>query len=291
MKPAAFTYHRPASLDQALALLSDLAPEAKPLAGGQSLVPMLNMRLAAPAHLVDLNDLTELGRIRDLGDSVEVGALARHQSLADSPLLRQCCPLLAQCAQSIGHHAIRQRGTLGGSLSHADPAAQLALAAITLGADITLARRGARRVLPARDFLLAAMTTALGPDEMLLSMRVPKGLPREAAALQLFSRRHGDFAIVSVATTVALDGGRVARLRLGVGGVSPVPQHMDALCEAQQGQTPDATWMAAVADEVARAVRPEDDARIPSDYRRELAQALVKQALGAALQQLEATSP
>ena len=124
MKPAAFTYHRPATLDEALALLSDLAPEAKPLAGGQSLGPMLNMRLANPAHLVDLNDLTELGRIRDLGDAIEVGALARHHQLADSALLSQHCPLLVQCAQSIGHYAIRQRGTLGGSLAATAQAAK-----------------------------------------------------------------------------------------------------------------------------------------------------------------------
>jgi len=287
LKPAAFTYHRPASLDEALALLSDLAPEAKPLAGGQSLGPMLNMRLASPAHLVDLNDLTELGRIRDLGDAIEVGALARHHQLADSALLRQHCPLVAQCAQTIGHYAIRQRGTLGGSLSHADPAAQLALAAITLDATFTLVRRGARRELAAHDFLLAAMTTALSPEEMLLSVRFPKFTVREASALRLFSRRHGDFAIVSVATSVVLDGDRVARLRLGVGGVAPVPQRLDAITRPFEQQPANAAWVAATADAVSQAVQPEDDARVPADYRRELTHTLVTRALADTLEQLE----
>ena len=291
MKPAAFTYHRPATLDEALALMSDLAPEAKPLAGGQSLGPMLNMRLANPAHLVDLNDLTELGRIRDLGDAIEVGALARHHQLADSALLSEHCPLLVQCAQSIGHYAIRQRGTLGGSLAHADPAAQLALAAITLGATLTLVRRGGHRELAALDFLQAAMTTALLPDELLLSVRFPKFAAREASALRLFSRRHGDFGIVSVATCVALDGDRVSRLRLGVGGVAPVPQRQDSITRPFEQQRANAAWVTAVADAVAQAVQPEDDARIPAEYRRELAHTMVVRALDSALQQLKKTRP
>lgn len=287
MKPAAFVYHRPASLDEALALLGDLAPEAKLLAGGQSLGPMLNMRLASPAHLVDLNDLSELGRIRELGDVVEVGALARHHQLADSALLRRHCPLVVQCAQSIGHHAIRQRGTLGGSLAHADPAAQLALAAITLDATFTLVRRGARRELAARDFLQGVMTTALSSDEMLLSVRFPKFAVREASTLRLFSRRHGDFAVVSVATCVALDGDRVARLRLGVGGIPPVPQRLDAVTQAFVGQHPDAAWVAAVADAASQAVQPEDDHRVSAEYRRELTHTLAMRALGDTLEQLE----
>lgn len=287
MKPAAFTYHRPASLDEALDLLSDLAPEAKPLAGGQSLAPMMNMRLANPQHLVDINDLTEFARIRDMGDAIEIGALARHHVLAESELLRTHCPLLALTAQTIGHYAIRQRGTLGGSLAHADPAAQLALAAITLDAQLTLVRRGARREVAARDFLLAAMTTALQPQELLLSVRFPKFVAHEASAFRMFNRRHGDFAMVAVAATVALDGDHVSRLRLGVGGVAPVPLRLDAVTRGFEQQRADADWVAAVADAVARTVQPEEDDRVSAIYRRELTHTLVTRALSRVLDKLE----
>lgn len=287
MKPAAFTYHRPASLDEALALLADLGPEAKALAGGQSLAPMLNMRLASPAHLVDLNDLTEFARIRDDGAGLEVGALVRHHQLATSAQVRSRCPLLALSAQTIGHYAIRQRGTLGGSLAHADPAAQLVLAAITLDARITLVRRGGRRVLAARDFFLSAMTTALAPDELLLSVHFPCAARNEAAALRLFNRRHGDFALVSVATTVALEGGQVSRLRLGLGGVAPVPLRLDELTQAFERQRPDAAWVQALAEAAAAAVLPEDDPRVPAAYRRELTRTLTERAVSRALEKME----
>lgn len=286
MKPAAFTYHRPSSLDEALALLADLGPEAKPLAGGQSLAPMLNMRLASPTHLVDLNDLSEFGRIRDDGDGLEVGALVRHHQLATSAQAWARCPLLPLAAQTIGHYAIRQRGTLGGSLVHADPAAQLVLAAITLDARITLVRRGGRRVLAARDFFQSAMTTALAPDELLLSVHFPAAR-HEAAALRLFNRRHGDFALVSVATTVALEGDQVSRLRLGVGGVAPVPLRLDELTSAFEQQRPDAAWVQALAEAAAAAVQPEDDPRVPAAYRRELTRTLTERALARALEKLE----
>ncbi len=286
MKPAAFTYHRPSSLDEALALLADLGPAAKPLAGGQSLAPMLNMRLASPAHLVDLNDLSEFGRIRDDGDGLDVGALVRHHQLATSAQAWARCPLLPLAAQTIGHYAIRQRGTLGGSLVHADPAAQLVLAAITLDARITLVRRGGRRVLAARDFFQSAMTTALAPDELLLSVHFPAAR-HEAAALRLFNRRHGDFALVSVATTVALEGDQVSRLRLGVGGVAPVPLRLDELTSAFERQRPDAAWVQALAEAAAAAVRPEDDPRVPAAYRRELTRTLTARALARALEKLE----
>lgn len=287
MKPAAFTYHRPASLEEALALLAQFGPLAKPLAGGQSLAPMLNMRLAAPAHLVDLNDLSEHGRIRDDGDAVDVGFLARHHQLAESPLLARHCPLLPQAARTIGHYAIRQRGTLGGSLSHADPAAQLALVAVTLDARLTLASARGRREVAARDFFLGAMTTALAPDELLLSARFPKFAPGESSAWRMFSRRHGDYALVAVAATVSVQAGRVARVRLGLGGVAPTPQRLDDVVQGFEGRVPDADWQAGLADAVGRAVAPEDDVRVPADYRRELARSLTARALARALERMQ----
>ena len=287
MKPAPFTYHRPATLAEALDLLADLAPDAKLLAGGQSLGPMLNMRLASPAHLVDINDLSEFSRIRQAGDWLEVGALARHHELADSELLQNHCPLLAQAAQTIGHYAIRQRGTLGGSLANADPVAQLALVAVTLDARLKLVRRGAEREVSARDFLRSAMTTSLAPQELLLSVRFPRSTGREASALRIFNRRHGDYAIVAAAVNLRLQDGQVSQLRLGVSGVAPVPLRLDEVSQRFEHQRPDARWREAVALACAQAVEPEEDERIPSVYRRELTQTLVARALGRALEKLE----
>lgn len=271
-------------------MLEELGPQARLLAGGQSLGPMLNLRLARPEHVIDLNDLTEFAYVREAGDAVEVGGLTRHYQLAASDTLRAVCPLLPLAAQTIGHYAIRQRGTLGGSLANADPVAQLALAAVTLDAQITLVRRGGRREVAARDFFLAAMTTALAPNELLLSVRFPKSTAGEVSVYRMFNRRHGDFAVVSVATTLTLAQGQVDRLRLALCGVAPIPVRLDAVARQFEGQRADAHWAQAVADAVAHAVQPEEDERIPASYRRELAHSLTRRALVRALEKLEAVS-
>jgi carbon-monoxide dehydrogenase medium subunit len=284
MKPCAFNYHRPASLDAALALLAEHGDDAKAIAGGQSLAPMMNLRLAQPAELVDLGDLQGMDQLREADGWIEIGALLRHQQLADSELLRRRCPLLAEAAQGIGHYAIRQRGTLGGSLAHADPAAQLPLVAVALGAQLELASRRGRRVVPASEFFVSVMTTALEPDELLVAARFPALAPGEGTAFRVFSRRHGDFAIVSVAASVQVNGGRVARLRLAIGGVEAVAVHLDELAAQQSGRNADAGWIDDVAAKAAGAVQPEDNERIPALYRRELTETLVARALTAALQ-------
>ncbi|MEJ8838139.1 FAD binding domain-containing protein [Ramlibacter sp. AN1133] len=284
MKPAAFSYHRPSSVDEALELLARFGAEAKIIAGGQSLVPMMNMRLASPAHLVDLNDLSELAQLRVCADRLEVGALARHHTLAESPLAAEHCPLLGQAARTIGHGAIRERGTVGGSLAHADPAAQHALVAITLGARLTLARKGAHRVVEADAFLLSAMTTALQPDEMVLSVSYPRASAGEVSAYRMFNQRHGDYAIVAVAATLALQDGRVGTLRLGVGGVGPVPQRLDAVAQSCRGRVASVDWVAEVARAARDAVTPEDQPRVPALYRKELTETLVARALARCLE-------
>jgi carbon-monoxide dehydrogenase medium subunit len=284
VKPAAFSYHRPASVDEALELLARFGADAKPLAGGQSLVPMMNMRLASPPHLVDLNDLSELAQLRVCGDRLEVGALARHRTLAESPLAAERCPLLGQAARTIGHGAIRERGTLGGSLAHADPAAQHALVAMTLGARLTLARKGSQRVVEAGEFLLSAMTTSLEPEEIVLSVSYPCAAAREVSAYRMFNQRHGDYAIVAVAVTLALEEGRVGKLRLGVGGVAPVPQRLDAVAEIFRGRVASVDWVAEVARAARDAVTPEDQPRVPALYRKELTEALVARALARCLE-------
>lgn len=283
MKPAAFGYFRPSSLEEALEQLAAAGESAKVIAGGQSLGPMMNMRLATPSDLIDLNDLTELAYIRDAGDALEIGALTRHEQIAESALVQVRCPLLAQAARTIGHYAIRQRGTLGGSLAHADPAAQLPLVAVTLQALIEVVSSGGRRTVTASEFFLSAMTTALKSDEIIRCVRFPKASEGEGTSFQLFNRRHGDYAIVAVAAGVALQGDRVVRLRLGVSGVDAVPRACDEMVRQLTARVADAGWAVEVALAVREAVNPEDDPRIPSVYRKELAQTLVERALVRAL--------
>lgn len=291
MKPAAFAYSRPSSIEEALDLLAAAGGDAKLIAGGQSLGPMMNMRLAQPARLVDLNDLSELAYVRETDQGLELGALTRHHQVAESALVQQRCPLLAQAARTIGHYAIRQRGTLGGSLAHADPAAQYALCAVTLGARLRLRRAGGQRWVAAADFLRSAMTTELQPDEMIEAVQFPRFAPREASAFRLFNRRHGDYAIVACAATLRLEGERVAALRLGVSGVAPVPQRLDAVTGAFCGQAPDAAWVEALAAAAREAVAPPEDPRLPALYRRELTEALVARALRRALERLQGATP
>jgi carbon-monoxide dehydrogenase medium subunit len=259
VKPAPFRYHRPQSLAEALALLAEFGADAKLIAGGQSLGPMMNMRLAQPAELIDLNALSGLDGIHEHPESLEMGALARHHAVASSPLVRRYCPLLAEAAQTIGHYAIRSRGTLGGSLAHADPAAQLPLVAATLGAE---------RRIGAGEFFVSLMTTALAPDELLVSVRFPKAAPGERHAYLQFSRRQGDFAIVAVAATLDPQ-----RLRLGIGGAEDRPV---LLTDSVTRERPDP---AAVARRARDAVNPAEDPRVPAVYRRELVEVLTRRAV------------
>jgi carbon-monoxide dehydrogenase medium subunit len=244
---------------------------------------MLNMRLAMPAALIDLNDLTEHAYIRD-GDTVlSIGALTRHDQIAESRLVQSRCPLLAQAAKTIGHYAIRQRGTIGGSLAHADPAAQFPLVAMTLGAEIEIASpRGLRR-LPSSAFFLSVMATALAADEIIPCVHFPTVNVNEGSSFCLFNRRHGDYAIVAAATTVALAGERVAQVRLGLSGVSATPTVCNDMVRPFAGRIATAAWAAEVARAVGAAVSPEDDVRMPAVYRKELTEKLVEQALLQAL--------
>lgn len=264
MKPAPFAYHRPESLADALRLLSALE-EAKLIAGGQSLVPMMNMRLVSPAQLIDLNGIAGLDAIQETSGFLEVGAMVRHHTLAASELFRASCPLLAEAASTIGHYAIRTRGTLGGSLAHADPAAQLPLVAATLGAEIVVHGRHGERRVAAKDFFVSLMSTALAPDEIIVAARFPKAAPGERHAWQHFSRRAGDFAIVAVAA--ACDG---KRLRIGVGGAEDKPRVFEGLSIAD----PDC-----VAKTVRDAVYPPENLRVPAVYRKELVEALTRRAV------------
>jgi aerobic carbon-monoxide dehydrogenase medium subunit len=287
VKPAPFAYHRPQTVADALALLAEL-DGAKLLAGGQSLGPMLNLRLARPAHVIDLNDLLELDFVRRQPGLLEIGSLTRHHRLATDAEVVAACPILAGAAASIGHYAIRQRGTLGGSLCHADPAAQLPLIATLLNAEIVLAGRTGTRTAPARAFFVSSLITAVQPDEMVVAVRFPAFHPYQGWGLEIFSQRHGDFAIVSVAATVTCDPtGKVAALDVALGGVSVAPLSLHERLAPFRGRVPDADWCAELGSVAASAVVPEDDARIPAAYRRELAMTLTRRALAAAVERGE----
>ncbi|MGQ0546398.1 MAG: FAD binding domain-containing protein [Betaproteobacteria bacterium] len=264
MQPAPFRYHRPASLADALALLSE-HPDARVIAGGQSLGPMMNMRLVTPAELIDLNEVAGLDGIVDGNGFLEVGALARHHQVAGSPIGKRHCPLLAEAAGSIGHYAVRSRGTLGGSLAHADPAAQLPLVAATLEAEIAVAGRRGERRIAARDFFVSLMTTALEPDEIIVAARFPKAAPGDRHAYAQFSRRTGDFAIVAVACTL-----QNKKLKVGIGGAEDKPLVFDDFKKIEP---------ASIAKAVRDAVNPAENPRVPAVFRKELVEVLTRRAV------------
>ena len=283
MKPPAFAYHRPKSVAEVLDCLRTLDGDVKLLAGGQSLVPMLNFRMARPDHLVDLNDLTDLDYVRVAGDFVEIGALVRHHRLATDPEVKQALPLLAHGAASIGHYAIRRRGTLGGSLAHADPAAQLPLLVLLLGAEILCRSEKGAREVPAADFFQSIMTTALEPGEVIVGVRFPAMPPALGWGFEVFNQRQGDFAIVAVGALLAINSKeRVSELKLAVAGVSEKPVSFDDITARFVGGKPDVTWLSSLAD-IVQSVCEIEETRIPAIFRQELVHVLTRRACAAAL--------
>jgi carbon-monoxide dehydrogenase medium subunit len=283
MKPARFAYEAPATLEGVLKSLA-AGEGAKVIAGGQSLAPMLNMRLARPDRLIDINGVDELGEIAIDGGWLDIGALVRHDTLARNALVNRHCPLFAHAAETIGHYAIRKRGTIGGSLAHADPAAQLPLVALALDAEINIRSTRGSRVVAARDFFLSVFSTILDPDELIVRVNVPVASAREGFGFRLFNRRAGDFAIVSVATTLVRGPkNEIAQLRLAIGGIGPVPVRAEHLAAGEASEGLSEHWSARVAAAVADAVEIEENEGAPVAFRKELVAALTREALDDAL--------
>ncbi len=278
MKPATFHYHRPASLADALALLARLGDSAKVLAGGQSLVPMMNLRIARPEHLVDLNEIGGLDGIVETATHLEIGAMVRHHDIAASGIVRRACPPLAAAATTIGHYAIRRRGTLGGSLAHADPAAQLPLVAIATDAEIEIVGERGRRAVPAARFFEALMTTALSADELIAKARFPRPDDSARSGFALFARRHGDFALAAACVTVRTRGARIETVVVAVGGATPVPVRLDDAVREVLGTPPGEAAAARIGVLAAAAVDPDDHPRVPKTFRRELVGAVTRRA-------------
>lgn len=287
MKPASFEYVRPGSLDEALDVLHQRGDDAKVLAGGQSLVPMMNFRLARPAVLVDLNGLGDLAYIRPENGSLALGAMTRQRTIEKSAVVRERAPLLAEATPLIGHLPIRTRGTIGGSLVHADPAAEYPVVMVALDAEFTLARKGGTRRVAAADFFDTYLSTTIGPDEILTEIRVPSVAPRAGVSFMEISRRHGDFALVAAGAVVDVDGsGRIGEARIALGGVGPRPVRARAAERMLVGQRPTAALLAEAAATVMPDTDPPEDIHASAEYRREMSAVFTRRALTAALAKL-----
>jgi carbon-monoxide dehydrogenase medium subunit len=280
MKPPPVSHHGPETIDEAVALLAEFGPEAKVLAGGQSLVPMLNMRLTSPARLVDVNRLAELAYVRTAGDGVRVGALARHADLERDGRAHAAVPLLRQAVRCVAHPTIRNRGTTVGSLVHADPSGEMTAVLALLGGRVALRSlaRGTRE-LSAAEFFVGPMESATEADELAVEAFFPAPPPRTGTDWREAARRNGDYAMCGVGTTVTLDDdGRVIAAKAAYISMGPVPTVID-FTEALAGQNPD--WQAA-GDHAAARLEPEADIHASAEYRRHLARVLTAQSLRAA---------
>src|SRR5262245_1331894 len=281
MKPAAFKYFRPHTLDEALALLAEHGADAKPLAGGQSLIPAMNFRLATPAALVDLNLVGELSYIRTDGETLQLGGMTRQRTVERSESVARLAPLLTETMPSIAHPAIRNRGTIGGSLAHADPAAELPAVMLALDASLVVQNTKRQRSIPAGDFFSGLFSTAMEPGELLTAIRIPSRQPRSGFAFQEISRRHGDFALAGVAAAVTLDttgACRDARLALlSVGDKSVLAERAQS---SLRGQMPTVEAMAAACAAAAdHDIDPPSDIHASAKYRRQLVRVLTRRVL------------
>jgi carbon-monoxide dehydrogenase medium subunit len=282
MKPAAFEYVVADSVEMALASLAQ--GDAKILAGGQSLVPMLNFRLLRPAILVDINRIADLAFIRDEERAVTIGALTRHHQLETSPVIARHFPVLACAMTHVAHLAIRNRGTIGGSLSHADPAAELPMMAMVLDAELRVVSSSGARTVAARDFFRGALTVDLGQGELVTEVVLPKLPPHTGWGFEEVSRRSGDFALAAVAVTLTLSEGAIAQARIAMTGVAPTPRRAGAAEALLTGTRLGADVGDAVIDAVRAETEPETDLHASADYRRHLVGVLAERALSAAWQ-------
>lgn len=279
MKLPAFEYVRVFSVEEAVAQLAEWGDEAKVLAGGQSLVPLLTMRLAHPACLVDINRVGELGSIADGGD-VRVGAIARHRDVEYSELVGRTNPLLAAAVKLIGHPAIRNRGTIGGSVAHGDPAAELPAVLVALDGEIEARSTRGVRTIAAADFFDGFLTTALEPDELLTEVRFPALPAGTGWSIQEFSRRSGDFGVMTVAVTLAAGPDRrISDARICFGGAASTAIRVRSAESVLVGQTPSAELWKVAAREVPAGLDPPADLHGTPEYRRHLAAALTERAL------------
>ena len=282
MIPAAFDYVRPSTVDDAVAALAAAGEDGKVLAGGQSLLPVLRMRLSHPSTLVDLGRINSLRGVRDDGDALVIGAMTTHDEVLRDPLVAQHAPLLAQAAATVGDPQVRHVGTLGGSLSHADPAADLPTVALTLDASLEVVGPSGSRTVPARDFFVDYFTTALAPDEMLTAVRVPKLGAGWTTHYEKFNRVAQAWAIVAVAAAVRRSDGSVGEARVGLSNMGSRPLRASAVESALAGADASADAVRAASEHAAEGTHPPSDVSGGADYREHLARVLTRRAVLAA---------
>jgi|TARA_B100000315_G_scaffold260655_1_gene323745 carbon-monoxide dehydrogenase medium subunit len=279
MKPSAFNYAKPSSVDEVLGLLSEHGDEATILAGGQSLMPTMNMRLSAPSLVIDINGLVDLSGISSDGDSLRIGALTRHVEIENSPEIAKHAPLIAMAMPSIAHPAIRNRGTMGGSVAMADPAAELPACLCALGAEIEITGSGGARKVAATDFFRGLYDTDLGDGEILTAIEIPKISAGYRSAFDELARRHGDYAMCGVAAHAKVDGGTISDLRLVFFAVGGTPVAAASASAAMEGQSVDDNSIAAAQAALEEDISPFDDLHCSATLRMHYAKELTKHVL------------
>ncbi|MGB8960491.1 MAG: xanthine dehydrogenase family protein subunit M [Pseudonocardiaceae bacterium] len=281
MIPSAFDYVAASSVEEAVQALTQAGEDAKLLAGGQSLVPVLRLRLATPTTLVDLNKISELRGVRDDGDSIVVGAMTTHHDVINDSLVGEHAALLALATQTVGDPQIRHRGTLGGALVHADPAGDLLAPAVALDCEMVIVGPAGRRTVPAAEFFVDLFTTAVGPDEVLVEVRIPKKTGW-GAHYEKFNRVAQAWSIVAVAAAVLIEGGSIVQARVALTNMGATPIRAVGVEQALVGQRASAETIRAAAEHAADGTRPTSDGNADADYREHLARVLTGRAVAAA---------
>ena len=281
MIPASFEYVRPASVDEAVRALADAGEDAKVLAGGQSLIPVLRLRLAAPSTVIDLGGIAELRRVRDDGDRIAIGAMVPHHEVLRDELVREHVGLLAKATATVADNQTRHRGTLGGSLAHADPAGDLGGVALALEAELVVAGPGGTRTVSADEFFVDYFTTALAEDEILTEVRFPK-YPGWGSHYEKFNRTAQSWSMVAIAAAVRTEGGTIAEARVGLTNMGSTPLRARGVEEALVGQPATAEAVRAAAERVTEGTAAPSDADAAADYREHLARVLTGRAVLAA---------
>ena len=281
MIPADFEYVAPTTLAEAVAALGEAGEDAKILAGGQSLIPVLRLRLAFPTTLVDLSRVAELRGVSDQGDALVIGAMTKHSAVIEDPLVQQHAPLLAVATSTVADPAVRHRGTFGGALAHADPAGDLAAVALALDAELVAEGPGGRRTIAAKDFFVDYLETTLSPDEILAAVRIPKLAGAWGVRYEKFNRVAQAWAIVGVAAAVRMEGGAIAEARIGLTNMGSTPVRPSGVEAALVGASDKAAVTAACAS-VADGLNPPSDLGGQADYRAHLARVLTARAVATA---------
>ncbi|WP_019155211.1 FAD binding domain-containing protein [Robertmurraya massiliosenegalensis] len=276
MKAVEFEYFRASTLDDAINLLDSYQEDAKILNGGQSLLPVLNMRLARPKYVIDINEITALGNITIENDVLKIGAVVRHNTAETSELIKEKVPLLAQALPHVGHTQIRNRGTLVGSIVHADPSAEVPLIALLLDAYLEVTSKESERIIPITEFYFGYMLTDLQPYELVTSVnfplrKLPSGGNRGTAFVEV-ARREGDFAIVEAACQMDINAeGKIAEVRLGIGGVGPAPLRLVEVEAFLNGKEPSSALFKEASQKITEFLEPDEDPFVPQEYRVEVA--------------------